>query len=267
MMVDCKKMTIEGCDISYSVHGKSGPGLLLVSGFTADRHVWDLVVNDLATRYRVLVFDNPGIGQSYMPDTLSVEKMADIAHALAKNVFQGDYHLAGHSMGGAIAMTVAKKFGNEISSLALLCSFPRLGVPFKMVCELKMQMYDDGLSAKYIDQLALPWAFSDKFLSQDGVLSTIYKMQEENPCPQPKKGYKAQLGALLSFDAHGWLNQIEVPALILAGKDDLIAPEQDSIYLNKQIKNSKLMVMDQTGHVPQIERPAEFVNIVNDFLG
>lgn len=267
MMVDCKKMTIEGCDISYSVHGESGPGLLLVSGFTADRHVWDLVVNDLATRYRVLVFDNPGIGQSYMPDTLSVEKMADIAHALAKKVFQGDYHLAGHSMGGAIAMAVAKKFGNEITSLALLCSFPRLGVPFKMVCELKMQMYDDGLPATYIDQLALPWAFSDKFLSQEGVLSTIYKMQEENPCPQPKKGYKAQLGALLNFDAQDWLNQIEVPALILAGKDDLIAPEQDSIYLNKQIKNSKLVVMDQTGHVPQIERPAEFINIINDFLG
>lgn len=118
-----------GARVSYSRTG-TGPPVLLIQGVGAIGNAWRPQIDGLRDRFSLIAFDNRGIGASATDDAfLTVEGMADDALAILDAEGIDRCHVAGHSMGGLIAMQLALTSPRRVKSLALLCTFPngRLG--------------------------------------------------------------------------------------------------------------------------------------------
>src|SRR5262249_9133459 len=98
---------VHGSDIFYEVHGTGDP-LLLIAGFACDHTIWNKIVPGLVAQYRVILFDNLGVGQSSSPETaVSIRQMAAETAGLLDAIGLRSVHVAGHSMGGLIAQELA----------------------------------------------------------------------------------------------------------------------------------------------------------------
>src|SRR5262249_51251302 len=101
------KVQVNGSDLYYESRGTGDP-LLLIAGFACDHTIWSLVVPILASRHRVVVFDNRGTGQTSSPDRdFSIRQLAEDAAGLLDAIGLTSAHVAGHSMGGMIAQELA----------------------------------------------------------------------------------------------------------------------------------------------------------------
>src|SRR5262245_37969923 len=97
------KVPANGIELYFETHGDGEP-LLLIAGFACDHTMWSDVIGVLAGHYRVIVFDNRGVGRSTSPDSpYTIRMMAGDAAALLDEIGVGPAHVAGYSMGGQIA--------------------------------------------------------------------------------------------------------------------------------------------------------------------
>jgi pimeloyl-ACP methyl ester carboxylesterase len=253
-------------ELFYKVHGESTP-LVLISGFTVDHSIWDSVAGMLSKKFKVITFDNRGVGQSSVPNQpYTIEMLADDTAALIQAVSEDPVYVVGQSMGGAIAQNLAYRYPQLVQKLIIANSFPFLAEPFRLFCESKLEMYDIGVPHSILDQMALPWAFSNNFLANRGLVKEIAKIIKDNPLAQTACGYRNQWRALSEFNSVDWLEKIRVPTKIIAGECDIISSVAESEVLASKISNSTLSVINGVGHASQIEKPNEFVEIVESFF-
>lgn len=114
--------TVNGLRLYYELHGDGGEPLVFVHGFTGDSTDWQHQIDAFAGDYRVLVFDNRGHGRSEAPEdreAYTIDLMMDDALQLVAHVGLSQYHLVGHSMGGAIAQEIALRSPKSVLSLTL----------------------------------------------------------------------------------------------------------------------------------------------------
>jgi pimeloyl-ACP methyl ester carboxylesterase len=82
------------------------------------------------------------------------------------------------------------------------------------------------------------------------------------PCP----GFADALDAVIEYDARDRLEEIQIPTMIVWGTDDWVIPSAAALSYNRRIPNSRLEIFEHTGHVPQLERPARFNAVLDEFL-
>src|SRR2546421_457746 len=144
--------SVNGIDINYRLDGDGERTVVLVNGLADDLETWVLQMEDLlGAGYRVLRFDNRGVGRSSAPAGPYTTKLfAEDAKALVDELGLRDFHLVGVSMGGMIAQEYAIAYGGDLRSLTLGCTYaepgpfcsrmfamwadmaPELGIPFVM---------------------------------------------------------------------------------------------------------------------------------------
>jgi pimeloyl-ACP methyl ester carboxylesterase len=115
-----------GCRLAYDVHGNpDGPPVLLIQGVGVHGGGWRPQVDALTRDYHCATFDNRGMGRSQPVGTcaLTVEQMADDAHAVMRDLGWESAHIVGHSLGGLIALQLALAHRQVVRSLSLLCTF------------------------------------------------------------------------------------------------------------------------------------------------
>ena len=116
------RVQANGIEIFYEEQGAGQP-LLLIAGFACDHANWAKMIPLLASRYRVIVFDNRGVGQTSAPDSLySIRQMAEDAAGVSDAMGLSRVHVAGHSMGGQIAQELALAHPERVGTLTLLSS-------------------------------------------------------------------------------------------------------------------------------------------------
>jgi pimeloyl-ACP methyl ester carboxylesterase len=114
--------TANGIDLYYEVHGEGEP-LLLIMGLSLSSKSWFRTIPALSKQYKVIVFDNRGVGVSGKPNSpYSIELMADDAKAVLDAAGVESAHIYGISMGGMIAQRLALKYPEVIRSLILGCT-------------------------------------------------------------------------------------------------------------------------------------------------
>jgi 3-oxoadipate enol-lactonase len=116
--------TINGIDLNYRLEGDGEETIVLINGLADDLETWVLQVDDfLAAGYRVLRFDNRGIGKSSKPaGPYSSKMLADDAKALVDALGITDFHLLGVSMGGMIAQEYALSNPQDLRSVTFACT-------------------------------------------------------------------------------------------------------------------------------------------------
>src|SRR5688500_5288349 len=115
-----KKLSLQGVEMNYDDIG-SGAVVLLIHGFAEDRRIWDGVIPAL-DRYRLIIPDLPGSGNSGLPAELSIESMADAVVALFHHEQIPEAIIIGHSMGGYITLAVAENHPQVVKACGVVDS-------------------------------------------------------------------------------------------------------------------------------------------------
>ncbi len=248
--------------IYYEVTGSGNP-LILLAGWASDHLFWFPLIKLLADKYQVITLDNRGIGQSNNEiHDLTIDHMAeDIAHLIRKLQLK-ETSLAGHSMGGMIAQTLAVKYPELIQKMVLLNTTSQCREASLLLIKALMDARLKSTPLDLIIELALPLFYGDEFLKKTAAVNKIKKLLLTNQ--PPIEGQMQQYHALLHFKNTA-LDQIKTPTLIGAGAFDIISLVSEAEYLQKNIPHS-LLVTYPSGHAAILEIPTRIASIIKNFV-
>jgi 3-oxoadipate enol-lactonase len=257
--------SVNGIDINYKLEGDGDETIVLVNGLADDLETWVFQMEDLlAAGYRVLRFDNRGVGGSSMPAGPYTTKLfAQDTKALVDELGITDFHLLGVSMGGMIAQEYALAHPEDLRSLTLACTYAAPG-PF---CSRMFSMWADMAPVNgvpFIMRDVTLWAFTVPFFEEreDELREFEADMAQMT---QPTEAYLAQLSSIQTHDTTDRLVQIRVPTLVLAGEEDILIPVRLSRRLQEGIAGSR-WATTPGGHACLWEHPVQFNRAVLEFL-
>jgi len=172
-------------------------------------------------------------------------------------------HLVGLSNGGMIAQHFALRYPDKLTSLVLVdtCSY---------VDKLLQLMVDTWIKATEIGgnefryDMSLPVIFSETFIRNNE--ENLIQMKENNLLINSPKAVINLVKATSKHDLKDRVSDIRCPTLIIVGEEDILIPLKYSKILHEKIKGSQLITIANCGHVPSLEKPAEFNEIVFRFL-
>jgi len=258
-----------GASIYYEVSGE-GPPVLLLQGIGVIGEGWRPQVKGLADRYRVIIIDNRGIGQSSEDPgpvpTLTIETMAADALAVLDALGIAQAHVVGHSMGGVIAQQVALQARQRVRSLALLCTFGRAKDamqlrPATILQGLRMVLGTRRMRRQAFLELVMPpglLATSDR----DQLASELVPLFGRDLAEQPPIIMR-QARAMARHDTFARLAELAtIPALVVSAAQDRIAFPQYGRALAKGITGARYVEIPEAGHGVPIHSPA----LINDLL-
>ncbi len=237
--------------------------LLLIQGLGYGRWGWDPVVPRLAERYRVLTFDNRGIGESDKPaGPYTARQMADDALQVLDEAGVVRAHVLGASLGGMIAQEVAVLAPQRVDRLVLCCTTPG-GPGAYPLPEVTMRLFAEA--ATLAPDVALR-RFVENALGPEPpteLVDELFARRVANP-PDPV-GWQAQAAAGTTFA--GVEGAITAPTLVLHGTEDNVADVRNAQLLADRIAGARVELVPGAGHLFFWEQPDVFLARVTGFLG
>jgi len=248
--------------IAWESQGDGKP-VLLVHGLGYTRQGWGPLRELLARRYRVLSFDNRGIGESDIPaGPYAVEELAGDALQVLDEAGVGRAHLLGASLGGMVAQLVAVEHPDRVGRLVLVSTTPGGRDAFPLPQQTLALMAE---AATLPPEVALRRFVENALAPGSELADEVYAYRRAHP-PDPA-GWAAQAAAGAAWDADGRLVRIAAPTLVLAGTADAVVDPRNAQILADAIPGAQLELIDDAGHLPFWERAEEFGALVERFLG
>jgi 3-oxoadipate enol-lactonase len=258
---------LNGININYQIDGEDGGKgtIVLINGLADDLLSWGFQVPALVDAgYRVLRFDNRGIGLSDKPAGPYTSKLlADDAKALVDNLGLTGFHLMGVSMGGMIAAEYALAYGGDLKSLTLACTYGKAD-PF---CQTMFAMWADlakAVSVPFVMRDVALWAFTGPFFEERAGDAAEFAAAMAS-LDMSLEAYLAQLAVIQKHDVLARAAQIKVPTLVLAGEEDILIPVRLSKKLQAAIPGAKWKTVPG-GHACMWETPDPFNTAFLDFV-
>jgi pimeloyl-ACP methyl ester carboxylesterase len=230
-----------------------GEKVLFLHGAGGSTRSWFFQKESLKARCQVVLADLPGHGQAGGDACESIEAYRDSIYRAMAAGGKERYFIAGHSMGGAIALSLALKKPGALKGIILVCTGARLKV-FPEILEGIMKEKEKTVR-KIIDL-----AFSK---------GAPPEMKENGYQEYMKSRRETILRDFLacdSFDITGSLGDITVPAFIICGADDVLTPPRYSRFLQGAIPGSRLAVIENAGHMVMLEQPGAVNQAIESFL-
>ena len=257
--------TVNDIDIHYRLAGQGEQTIVLVNGLADDLETWAFQEEALtAAGYRLLMFDNRGVGRTSKPaGPYSSPMMADDVKGLADHLGIGRFHLAGVSMGGMIVQEYALAYPGDLRSVTMACTYAAPG-PF---CSRMFAMWADMapvLGVPFVMRDVTLWAFTVGFFAERPAELAEFETAMRY-LDQPLPAYLAQLATIQNHDTTGRLAEISTPTLVLAGEQDILIPVSLSRELHEGIPGSEWATVTG-GHACLWEHPASFNAAVLDFV-
>jgi 3-oxoadipate enol-lactonase len=259
--------SVNGIDINYRLEGPDtgSETIVLVNGLADDLETWVLQMEDLlAAGYRVLRFDNRGVGGTSKPEgAYTSRSLADDTKALVDELGISGFHLMGVSMGGMVAQEYALAYAGDLRSLTLACTYAAPG-PF---CSRMFDMWADlapRLGVSFVMRDVTLWAFTLPFFDEreDELREFEAEMAD---IAMPVGAYLAQLNVIQTHDATDRLAGITTPTHVLAGEEDILIPTALSRRLSEAIPGAGWQTV-RGGHACLWEHPQPFNKAFLDFL-
>ena len=221
-------VSVDGLRMYYELSG-SGPPLVLIAGLGLDLSECGQLIDVLATRHRVLAFDNRGAGRTDKPDEpYSISQMATDTAGLMRALGIERAHVVGMSLGGRIAIDLALEHPERVRSLVLVSTSARVE-----------RRWPIGLL---------------------GLVSLIFR----GSYPQPRYAFRRQRDASVGYDRTGDLSELRVPTLVVHGRRDRIVPYRLAEDMAAGIPGARLELVD-SGHIYPLSRSNRFGELVRVF--
>jgi pimeloyl-ACP methyl ester carboxylesterase len=251
--------------MGYRIYG-SGHPLVMIMAYGSTMNLWEPdLLNALATRYQVIVFDNRGMGLSEAGTRgFTIEQFADDTAGLLDALAIKDAYVLGWSMGSLVAEELALRHPDQVGKLILDASY----------CDKTMFPPSADVIQKLSDTSGTPEERGARYLSLmfppawfgghgDRVKQVFYRpMGAINP-----ESVGRQSQAIEKWNGCcDRLGDIHVPTLVLTGSDDVIVPPQNSQYLAEKIAGAQLVTIEGAGHGAIIQERDRCVEAITTFL-
>jgi pimeloyl-ACP methyl ester carboxylesterase len=259
--------------VSFAEMG-DGPPLVLVHGLAGCWQNWLENMPHLARSHRVIAPDLPGFGASPMPGwEISIQAYGALLNAFCAALDLGPVPLVGNSMGGFICAEVTVSEAVLVQKLVLVSA---AGVSSARMYRAPAE------TAGRMARAAAPLAFryQQRALRRPRLRNRTLRQVFHRPSGlRPEllweflqgglhaPGLVAAIRGLAGYDILDRLEDVEIPTLVVWGRNDLIVPVQDALEYVRLIRGSRLVVFDGCGHVPMAERPVRFNRLLDEFLG
>lgn len=259
-----------GAEIHYTDVGQGTP-VLMIHGFGGNFTNFDSLADIMKVNYRVVRVDLPGFGMSDLPssdDSAEALYRDFLAHMLDTLNIDSLY-VIGNSLGGWMSWELAASFPQKVKGLVLLGS---AGYEIEKVKANigRIELLDNTLARALLAR-GLPMSFS----MQNANHITSQYWQPNLKAVAVNNGLtnrEGNIGNLITLGNSGILPdttkiaQVQCPTLIVWGKEDAIVPYEHAEKFKRDILNSKVVLYDTCGHVPQIELPHRLANDIEDFI-
>lgn len=253
-----------GLELAYDEAG-SGTPLLLVHGWPHDRTMWAGQLGGLAPYARLVAPDLRGVGGSTTHGPYTIDQYADDLVAFLHALGIARAVICGLSMGGYIAFSMLRRHRDLIRGLVL--SDTRATADTDEVRSNRARMIElierEGMNALAARQLSSSVGRST-LERQPELVETVRHMMASVPAA-------GAIGALRAMaerpDSSSLLETIDVPTLVVGGAEDVTTPPDVLRAMAARIPRSRVEILEQSGHLCPLERPAAFNHVVTEFLG
>jgi pimeloyl-ACP methyl ester carboxylesterase len=254
---------VDGLRVGYERAGQ-GPPLVLLHGYVGDgATTWRGQLEGLSDRFTVVAWDMPGAGMSSdPPESFGLEGYADCLAGFIGRLGLERPHVAGLSLGGALALELYRRHPGAPATLVLASAYAGWGgsLPAEVASQrLRQALALSELSGEEFVGTLLPTMFSEG-TAPEAVAAFAASMRSFHPA-----GFRAMARASAG-NVREVLGRIEVPTLLVYGDQDVRAPRAVAEDLHAAIPGSRRVVLPGVGHACSIEAPDEFNRVVRDFL-
>jgi len=269
-----RQVDVVGATANYVELGE-GPPILLIHGLSGAWQSWLEQIPFFARTHRVVAVDLPGFGGSPMPPwEISISAYGRFIRDFCERLGIERCSLVGNSMGGFIASEVAITEPERTDELVLVSAagitWARarrepavvLGRVAMAAAPLLLKYQMSGIRRRGLRQRAFRGVFHDPNSIRPELL-----WENTLPAFSSSPGYFDAITTLFGYDVRDRLEEIEVPTLIVWGRNDRVVPVPAALAYKRRIgDNAELQIFDECGHVPQMERPVRFNRILKRFL-
>ena len=248
----------------------TGPAILFAHGFGCDQNMWRFVAPTFADSYRVVLFDHVGAGRS---DAAAYDRgkygslhgysgdVLDICHALGLR----QVVFVGHSVSAMIGVLAAVREPVRFAKLVLIGPSPRY---------INDEGYTGGFEREDIDGLLE--SLDSNYLGWSSAMAPVIMGNPDRPelgteltnsfCRTNPEIARHFASVTFLSDNRADLPKVRTPTLILQCSEDVIAPRVVGEYVHRQIAGSELVLMEATGHCPNLSAPEETIAAIRAFL-
>jgi pimeloyl-ACP methyl ester carboxylesterase len=243
----------------------AGFPVVLIHGHPFDRTMWAPQVEFLRSRYRVITPDLRGYGRNLTESEITpLSAFAEDISQLLTSLGIERFVLGGLSMGGQIVLECYRRYGHRIAGLILADTFAQLDTPQRKQARLDTanRLLREGMdqySAEELPKMIAP----QHVKTMPDVAAHVLRMMKATP---PTGAAAALRGRAQRIDYTPLLSEIRVPALIIVGDQDQYTPVSDARFMHDRISNSELVIIEDAGHMPNLEQPDAFNSALSRFL-
>ena len=246
-------LDLKGKKIFYKIR-ESGKreALIFIHGSGGNSNTWKNQL-DLDIDYDLVALDLPSHDKSDKFSDLTLGLYIDVVHQLIKSLDYKSVLLCGHSLGGAVIQQYYFIYPNEVSGLILCNTGGKLRVAPFILDSLKSD-YN-----KFLEDLpagafyrATPRELIDPYVEETSKIGAEVTHTDFKICDD--------------FNVLDTLSSINIPCLIIVGKQDQLTPVKYSEYFHDKIKNSELHIVDKAADMVMVEKPLEFNQAIKDFI-
>jgi len=245
--------------------------MVFAHGFGCDQNMWRFVAPAFEDEFRTILFDHVGAGHSD-PSAYEPAKYASLQGYAADVVEIGreldlrDAVFVGHSVSCMIGVLASIAAPELFSDLVLVCPSPRY---------IDDVGYRGGFTAADVDELL--GSLSDNYMGWSAAMAPAIMGNSDHPelgqeltesfCRMDPKIAEAFARATFTSDNRADLPNVRARTLILQCRDDVIAPPEVGEFVRREIAGSELVVLDATGHCPNLSAPSQVVEAMRPFVG
>ncbi len=252
------------------IRGRGSKAMMFAHGFGCDQSMWRLVAPAFEDSHQIILFDHVGAGGSDLA-AYSYEKYntldgyaTDIIE-IARELRLKDAVFVGHSVSAMIGLIAAAKVHDLFGALVLVGPSPSY---------INDGNYIGGFSKAQIDELLesldsnhMGWSMTMAPLIMGNLEREELAQELANSfCRTDPEIAKHFARTTFLSDCRDILADARIPALILQCSNDVIAPQEVGEYVHRQMPNSKLVLMEATGHCPNLSAPEETIAAIKAFL-
>ena len=267
-----KFIEIEGMQVHYRDEGKGTP-IVLIHGTASSLHTWDSWTKELTKTHRVIRLDLPAFGLTGANTTAdySIKSYTSFLHKFLNKIYLNKFYLVGNSLGGNIAWNYTAEHPEKIEKLILVDAS---GLPtnkpqpwiFKMAKTPVLNTLFLYVTPKMVIKDNMEQVYADDSKITDELITRYHKLALRTGnrrafIDRAKTDFK--LGEKANYNK---LKSIKTPTLLIWGAKDLWIPLNNGKRMDSILPNSKLVILENSGHVPMEENPEESLIILKEFL-
>lgn len=252
------------------IKGKGSQVILFAHGFGCDQNMWRYVSPAFEENYKIVLFDHVGAGGSdlsaFVPAKYEdLNGYADDIVEIAKELQLTNIIFVGHSVSALMGIIASQKAPELFKSLILVSPSPAYINDGDYIGGFTRPQIEELLDSLDKNHLGWSMAMAPVIMGNPDRKELGEELANSFCRTEPAIAKHFARTTFLS-DKRELLSKVNVPSLILQCSDDVIAPQEVGVYVHQQIKGSKLVIMEATGHCPNLSAPEETIDAIKTFL-